>query len=182
MQEKSCKLETSAALLGLKINSSKTKVMRINNKNNSPITMDQKQLEEVASFTYLGSIIALDGGTDEDVSARIGKARTTFNILNKIWKAKHVSLKTKLQIFNSNVKSTLLYSSETWKITTTILNQLQTFFNRCLRRLLGIYWPNTISNANLWDLTKQDTLETQIRRRKWVWIGHTLRRQSQSTP
>ena len=180
MQDKSSKLETTAALLGLKINASKTKLMRINTKNNSPINMDQNQLEEVTTFTYLGSIIAVDGGTEEDVSARIGKARTTFNMLHKIWKAKNISLKTKLQIFNSNVKSTLLYSSETWKITTNILNKIQTFFNRCLRRLLGIYWPNTITNANLWDLTKQDKIEIQIRRRKWNWIGHTLRRHNKS--
>jgi len=57
--------------------------------------MDQNQLEEVASFTYLGSIIIMDGGADEDVMARIEKTRTTFNILNIIWKAKNISLKTK---------------------------------------------------------------------------------------
>ena len=181
MQEKSGKLEDTAALLGLKTNSSKTKVMRINSNNNTPITMNQNQLEEVASFTYLGTIISVDGGTEEDVRARIGKARATFNMLNNIWKMKNLSLKTKLQIFNSNVKSTLLYGSETWKTTTNILNKLQTFTNRCLRRLLGIYWPNTISNANLWELTKQETIETQIRRRKWKWIGHTLRRQKSIT-
>ena len=41
--------------------------------------------------------------------------------------------------------------------------------------LTGIYWPNTISNANLWDLTKHQTIDTQIRRRTWNFIGHTLR-------
>ncbi|XDV29016.1 hypothetical protein PO909_032197 [Leuciscus waleckii] len=67
---------------------------------------------------------AWEGGTEDDVQARIRKARTTFNMLNNIWKAKNLSLKTKLQIFNSNVKTTLLYGSETWRITTTILNKL----------------------------------------------------------
>ena len=165
MQEKSHKLEITAASLGLKINSSKNKIMRINNKN-TPITMDQNQLEDVTSFTYIGSVINIEGGSEEDAKARIGKARTTFNILNKIWKTKNKPIKTKLKIFNSNVKSTLLYGSETWKTTTNILNKLQTFSNRCLRCLLGIYWPNTISNANLCELTKQEPIETQIRRRK----------------
>ena len=59
MQEKSHKLEITAAPLGFKINSSKTKLMRINNKNNTPITMDQNQLEDVTSFTYLGSVIII---------------------------------------------------------------------------------------------------------------------------
>lgn len=94
--------------------------------------MDQNALEDVNSFTYLDSIISKEGGTEDDVQARIGKARTTFNMLNNIWKAKKLSLKTNLQIFNSNVKTTLLYGSERWRITTTILNKLQTFTNRCL--------------------------------------------------
>ena len=54
MQEKSHKLEITAASLRLK-----TKVMRINNKNNTPISMDQNQLEDVTSFTYLGSVIII---------------------------------------------------------------------------------------------------------------------------
>jgi hypothetical protein len=41
-------------------------------------------------------------------------------------KTKNISVKTKLKIFNSNVKSTLLYGSETWKTITHILNKLQT--------------------------------------------------------
>ena len=60
-------------------------------------------------------------------------------------------------------------------MTTGIINKIQTFFNRCLRRLLGVYWPNTISNANLWDLTLQDTIETQIRKRKWTCRTHTAK-------
>ena len=38
-------------------------------------------IEDVTSFTYLGSIINIMGKTDEDVLARIGKARSTFNTL-----------------------------------------------------------------------------------------------------
>lgn len=99
--------------------------MRISNKSMNPITVEVQPLEEVDKFTYLGSVIAVDGGTEEDIQLRIGKARTAFNILNKIWKSKNIPLKTK--IFNSNVKAALLYRSETWKTTTNIINKLQTF-------------------------------------------------------
>ena len=86
----------------------------------------------------MGSVIAVDGGTEEDVKTRIGKARTAFNILNNIWKSKNSSLKTKLQIFNSNVKTVLPYGSKTWRTTTNTTNKLQTFINHCLRRILGM--------------------------------------------
>src|SRR4029434_4171312 len=126
--------------------------------------------------THTHSCTPINAHTHTHTHARIGKARTAFNILNKIWKSKNISLKTKLQIFNSNIKTVLLYGSETWRTTTNISNKLQTFINHCLRRILGVFWPNTISNINLWECTKQETVDIQLLRRKWSWIGHTLRR------
>ena len=37
---------------------------------------------------------------------------------------------TKIRIFNTNVKSVLLYGCETWKLTKTIIYQLQFLVNR----------------------------------------------------
>ena len=42
-------------------------------------------------------------GTEEDVKARIQKARVAFIMLRKIWRAKQIKINTKLRIFNSNV-------------------------------------------------------------------------------
>ena len=55
------------------------------------------------------------------------------------------------------------------------LHRLQTFINRCLRRIVGVHWPDTISNADLYERTNQVPVETEMKRRKWRWIGHTLR-------
>ena len=41
-------------------------------------------IEDVISFIYLGSVINITGGTDEDVLARIGKVRSAFNALASI--------------------------------------------------------------------------------------------------
>ncbi|KAK2191106.1 hypothetical protein NP493_61g04015 [Ridgeia piscesae] len=49
--------------------------MKANTKNNNPITMNGEPLEETDSFTYLSSTINNNGGTEEDVEARIQKAR-----------------------------------------------------------------------------------------------------------
>ena len=48
--------------------------MRINSTNQVPIKLDNEDIQNVASFTYLGSVIAVDGGTERDVLVRIGKA------------------------------------------------------------------------------------------------------------
>ena len=126
-------------------------------------------------FVYLGSNISKDGGSDRDIQVRIGKARTAFTILCPVWKSKTVSRKTKLRIFNTNVKSVQLYGSETWRVTTATSNKLQSFVNKCLRSI-GIHWPGVIRNEDLWAKTDQERMDIQIRRRKWGWIGHTLRK------
>ena len=132
------------------------------------------------SFVYLGSVVNHQGGTDRDVTARIGKARAAFVMLKNIWASGGISMRTKLHIFNSNVKSVLLYGCETWRTTQTMQRKIQTFFNACLRRIYKIQWQEKIRN-DLWERAGQEPVAKQILRRKWGWIGHTLRKPASST-
>ncbi|VDP03208.1 unnamed protein product [Schistosoma margrebowiei] len=77
-----------------------------------------------------------------------------------------------------NVKADLLYGAETWITTTTIINKVQVFINSCLCKILYIHWPDTIRNSLLWERTNQLPAEEEIRKRRWKWIGHTLRKSS----
>ena len=45
--------------------------------------LEGSALEDVESFTYLGSIVDKQGGTDADVKIRMNKARTAFLLLTK---------------------------------------------------------------------------------------------------
>ena len=62
------------------------------------------------------------------------------------------------------------------KSTKNIITRLQIFINKCLRKILGIFWPKTISNLDLWKKAEQREVEVEIKQRKWKWIGHTLRK------
>ena len=127
-------------------------------------------------FIYLGNIVSKKGGTDEDIQARIGKARRAFVMLRPIWRSTALTTKTKLRIFESNVKAVLLYGSETWRLTKRLEQKLQVFINKSLRNILRIWWPKKVSNKELWRQTGQQPIEQEIRHRTWGWIGHTLRR------
>ena len=129
---------------------------------------------------YLGSVINLSGGTDEDIKRRINLARQAFTHLKPVWKSSYISNKTKIRIFNSNVKAVLLYGSETWRTTETTNKKLQTLVNRCLRSIMKIKWYDKLENNKLWEMCGQRKIETQILERKWRWIGHTLRKDSNS--
>ncbi|VDP31886.1 unnamed protein product [Schistosoma margrebowiei] len=141
-----------------------------------PITFDGEDLEDVKTFTYLDSITDEHGGSDADVKAWIGKARAAYLQLRNIWNSKQLSTNTKVRNFNTNVKTVLLYGAETWRTTKAIIQKIQVFINSCLRKILQIRWPDTISNNVLWERTNQISAEEEIRKKRWKWIGHILRK------
>jgi hypothetical protein len=69
------------------------------------------------------------GGADINLNARINKAKGIFAQLSLIWQSSQLTKKLKLKIFNSNVKSVLLYGSESWLVSTQIKQRVQSFFN-----------------------------------------------------
>ena len=117
MQDKTTHPETSSAGTGLKINRKKTELNKMNTTANAPVTVGGEPMRERESFVYLGSVVDELGGTDRYVTARIGKARAGFVMLIHIWASGEISMRTKLHIFNSNVKSVLLYGCKTWRTT-----------------------------------------------------------------
>ncbi|VDP34021.1 unnamed protein product [Schistosoma margrebowiei] len=58
------------------------------------------------------------------------------------------------------------------------IKKVQVFINSCLRKILNIHQPDTISNSLLWERTNQLPAEEEIRKRRWKWIGLTLRKSS----
>ena len=181
MQDKTSLLETTYAGAGLKINRKNIELMKMDSTANAPVTVGGEPIREVESFVYLGSVTDQQGGTDRNVTARIGKARAAFVMLKNIWASGGISMKTKLRIFSSNVKSVLLYGCETWRTTETMQQKIQIFLNTCLRRSYKIQRQEKIRNEDLWERAGQEPVAKQILRRKWGWIGHTLRKPASST-
>ena len=181
MQDKTTEVAKYSACIGLNIHRGKSKVLKVNGTSDSPIMLAGECIEEVESFTYLGSIVDRQGGTEADIKVRTGKARTAFNQLKNVWTSRTLHLRTKIRMFNTIIKPILMYGSETWRLTTTNVSKIQAFINTCLRRILRICWPKTIRNEDLWQRTKQRPVQEEIIQKRWRWIGHTLRRPTNST-
>ena len=175
MQQKTEDTADCAKQIGMETNVPKTKHLRMNATSSERIQLHGADIEEVEEFSYLGSKMTTSGSCDAEVKARLSKASQAFGMLKSTWKSGRISLKTKLRLFESNVVSTLLYGSESWKMTKTIERKLEVFQRRCLRRILMVFWPNTISNEDLYARTSSSPITPQIRRRRWRWIGHVLR-------
>ena len=75
------------------------------------------------------------------------------------------------------MKSVLLYGCETWLVTKEIQRKIQTSVSRCLRYILRIWWPNIISNKDLWKVTGQEDINVEIRKKKiWMDWSHIEKR------
>jgi hypothetical protein len=182
MQNKFNSLNNYATQTGFKINAGKTKVMRLNANNSQAITINEKDVDDVADSIYLGTTVSKTGGTNEDIRRRIGHARVAFNKLHKIWSSNQLNRKTMVKLFISNVITILLYSSETWKMTKGDEKLLDTFQHKCLRKILRIYWPMKISNEEVRKTAGVAKISSLIKKRRWQWIGHVLRMDANSHP
>ncbi|VDP85864.1 unnamed protein product [Schistosoma mattheei] len=92
MQEKTTSVAAASATVGLKIHKGKSRILRYNTECTNPITIDGEDLEDLKTFTYLGSIIDEHGEFDADVKARIGKTIAAYLQLKSIWNSKQLSV------------------------------------------------------------------------------------------
>ena len=93
------------------MNVPKTKLMKVMTKQVGTVNIGQEEVEE---FQYL--VVSL---VKPVAHAKISRHASVKHEMHLSWRTNSLSLKTKLRIFSSNVKSALLYGSETRQLTAT---------------------------------------------------------------
>ncbi|XP_065570336.1 uncharacterized protein LOC136033517 [Artemia franciscana] len=171
----------NASRLGLKINTVKTKSIATTD---SPLDMKcgDSAIEQVVEFRYLGNTVENSGSSEREVQQRIGQASGAFNRLKPVWRSRKYSLKLKLRLFNSNVLSALLYSSECWKLNQQQERRILAFENNCLRRILNIDWRDHVTNQIVRSISGQPRVTDVIRQRRWRYLGHVIRMKEDRIP
>jgi hypothetical protein len=66
---------------GFKINSQKSKIMRINGKTAEGIEIEGQSVGELYEFCYCGNMVTKDGGAETDIHVCINKVKGTFVLL-----------------------------------------------------------------------------------------------------
>ena len=94
------RLDIAGRNASLKLNAKKTKVMHVNDTNNTAkdIKVDNSNLEYVQSFKYRGLVIENNGSGSKDVRTRIGMAKQKTIQLNNIWKDRGIPRAFKMAI------------------------------------------------------------------------------------
>ena len=142
-------LELAANSVGLHLNESKTKYIRVNlSESDSTVikAASGQEIEQVDDFVYLGSRIM---SSEKDFDVRKAKAWRACHQLKATWKSgKRRDLK--IRVFGATVESVLLYGSEAWTISQSMTKRINGCYTRMLRMALNIRWPQTINNSELY--------------------------------
>ena len=77
--------------------------------------MDNKHIDQVRSFSYLGGIVNGNNTMEEEIRERIAKGNNKAFYANKtLFKSNLVSRKSKLKLHWSVIRPIVVYGCETW--------------------------------------------------------------------
>ena len=108
------KVKEESEKVGLKINIQKMKIMA-----SGPIIswqIDEKTMETVTDFIFLGSKITADGDCSHEIKRCLLFERKAMTNLDSILKSRDVTLPTKIHLVKAMVFPVVLYGYESWTI------------------------------------------------------------------
>ena len=173
-------LDRPCAQWGMHSSVSKTKILAVEEQSKDPqardqttITLQGQALEEVESFSYLGSEVGQSAKVEKEVGVRLEKAGKMYQMWRrKVFRSRNLGKATKLQAFLMMVKSVLFYDAETWPATQHDIGKLKTFQMRCLRDILGLTLWDMHQNVDILKAAGELPVEVQLIHIRLQWLGH----------
>ncbi|KAL8601069.1 hypothetical protein ACOMHN_040770 [Nucella lapillus] len=175
-------LSAATKHFGLTISIKKTEVIFQPSKgstaNMPEIKIDGKVLNNVDSFTYLGSSLSSSNSLDKEISNRIAKASASYGRLHKrVWNERGLKLETKCAVYRAVVLTALLYGCESWTVYRRHVKLLNQFHQRCLQRILNIEWYHRVSNVKVLLQAQMPSIDALLTQSQLRWSGHLVRMQ-----
>ena len=159
----------------LNLNESKTEFVNVHIAKASDRRPDGTLLrgkEEWRNTKLLGSLLC----STSDIQRRINLGNAAFSKYKKVWlQRKKISLARKIQIYEAQVVSVLMYNSSTWAAPKAIIEKLDACHRRHLRYILNYKYPHIISNKNLYYRCNTTPLSERVNLSRWRMLGHVLR-------
>ena len=140
------------------------------------IKIDERELEVVKSFKYLGQQVTNNGKCENEIKTRIGIAKSRFGELKDILTSQQIQPVTRIRILKCYVYSALLYGSETWTLNKTLEKRIEAFEMWTFRRMARISWTERKTNVEVCEsLEVRPSLLETIKTRKIKYFGHLKR-------
>ena len=161
--------------VSLKLNIQKTKIMA-----SGPITLwqiDEKTMETVTDFIFLGSKITADGDCSHEIKRRLLLGRKAMTNLDSLLKNRDITLPTKVCPVKAMVFAVVIYRCESWTIKKAERGRSNVFELWCWRRLLRVSWTARRSSQSiLKEISPEYSLEGLMLKLKLQYFGHLMQR------
>jgi hypothetical protein len=103
----------------------------------SHIKIDNKSLERVEQFRYLGTTVTNRNSIQEEIKSRLKLGNTCYHSVKDLLSSSLLTKNTKLKIYRTIILPIVFYGCETWSLTLREAHRLWVFKNRVLRRIFG---------------------------------------------
>ena len=118
--------------------------------------------------------------TQRDISRRKQLASAAWSKYGNLLLNKTLPLLLRVKYFDAYVSSIFLHQCGLWTITKDIGKKVNSFQNNFLRRIVGIKYPQRISNVELHNITHQKPWSEVCKQRRLSLFGHTCRLPSEA--
>jgi len=134
------------------------------------------EIESCQEYKYLRVIFDISGTDDKEIRSRVIQARKCIACLNGILWSKDIRKERKLNIYNVLIKSSLLFGSETWRLTENNKRRVEATEMDVLRRSSIISRKERIRNVTIrQQIGLEETIIIEIEQNQLTWYGHVQR-------
>ena len=122
-------------------------------------------------------MVNTDNSIEEEIRERIAAGNRAFHVHKKLFTSKLISRNVKLQLYNTLIRPTVTYASETWILKENMINKLMIFERKVTRKIFGPtrsedgYW-RIKSNQEINDILKGQNIIGFIKKRRLDLLGH----------
>ena len=145
-------IEQESALYGMSLNNTKTELLRNPAHESQPLYfLDGTRVPEADQVKYLGSLVSWTKPFETAFFHRAALAETTYKKLRLVWNSS-LSRNSKLRIFQSTFRASLIYGLDAFPLTTPQLHRIDAYYFRFLRRIIGIKasFYSRVPNHSVW--------------------------------
>lgn len=166
-------LNQASGKVGLEMNITKTKTMT--NSSKRPITINNKPLEYVEDYVYLGKTLSFERKNKNiEIEKRIKLTWNKYWGLKEIFKS-DLPQDIKTKVMNSSLLPCLTYGCQTWKFTAETRKKIIVCQRGLERSMLKLRKLDKIRHTKIRKITKATNALSHAKKMKWKWAGHVAR-------
>jgi len=143
------------------------------------IVIDNKIIEQVNSFNYLGNMISYE--KELDIDNKLHNYLKITGILNNEFRLQKTLKKTRIKLYNTLALPVLLYGSETWTIKAKDAGRT-TAAEIYMRIRAGYTWTDYKTNTQITKELKITPILDKLLEYKRNWIQHVNRKPRSRLP